>query len=333
MGPAQPFLRFRGLLHACHLAREAGATDAECVEEIERAVEFLPPLRSLRWSRLEILEEVFGIESGSLRCKSETDESATIRRRQGWCIGRAFLSRWLALAIEVADEPPDACNGFVFDAGASLGWELAADRLRDGVDLHRVFVGVGDGLVASGLVHGLREAYRLGALPRLPRLHLVEPAGGPLSATFDQVSLRILSQVHADLASQRIWEAAQSFPRVRQQIADSLQAGLQRAADDRVRTAVEQGLRAQVIERPADPDAASLVREPADWFGLVRGMLESGGFSISVTDDQLSLARELLDSIDSAPVSPLGCAALAGIIRLRTAGDLETDENVAIVAC
>jgi hypothetical protein len=279
-------------------------------------------------TRTAALEEALGLDPrGALWIAIENAESFRRRRAFDLAIGRAFLLRWVALASPAQDDPDlDEEGGFALEGSATLGWELAAEAHREATELDRVFLCAQDGGLACGVVQGLREAFRLGGMRTLPRFQMVELRDAPIEAIWNRLIHRILPRVHADLGSRRIWEAAERYPRVREQIADSLRAGLRRGAADPVRIAVEEELRREASERPSGGSG-----EPREWYVLVRGMLESGGFPIVPSEDHLALAGQLVQEAGRTSTSRLGSAALAGMIRLRAAGDLRLDERTLVV--
>ena len=71
--------------------------------------------------------------------------------------------------------------------------------------------------------------------------------------------------------------------------------------------------------------------ETYDWLEVVRGMLESGGRPIVVSEDMLREANDLARSATGIAVDHTGSAGLAGVIALRQAGIIGSTERVAVI--
>lgn len=88
-------------------------------------------------------------------------------------------------ALGFCCQGPD--NGLTVEGGQTLVWEML-DVLA-GRELHRFFVQVGGGALASACALALLEESRAGRLPRLPHLHAVQTAGGfPLARAWARVA-------------------------------------------------------------------------------------------------------------------------------------------------
>jgi threonine synthase len=218
---------------------------------------------------------------------------------------RRFRAAVEAGAIPFSCQGP--ADGLVIDGGRTVAWELADAASAAGVALDRVLVPVGGGALASAVVAGLRDAVRLGALDRLPRLHPVQTEGGwPLV---------------------RAWEAVVERMRATGEPHDAV---LRWAARHR-----------SAFMWPWETTPASLATgilddETWDWRAVLEGTLASGGAPVVVGDDDLRRASTLAEAAVAAgdlPRAPgyTGVAALAALAKLRASGEVGPDERVAVL--
>jgi threonine synthase len=184
-------------------------------------------------------------------------------------------------------------NGLAIEGGETLGWEIASS----GVDLDRLVVQVGGGALASASIQSLREAVQLGVLHRSPRVDTVQTAGGwPLKRAFDAV-------------------AGPGEP------ASSLRfAARHRSA-----------FMWPWEEEPRSVAHGILDDETYDWLAVVEGMLATGGRPVVVDEETLVNANALARRGTGIDVDHTGSAGLAGLLALRSAGEVAPDERVAVL--
>jgi threonine synthase len=171
-------------------------------------------------------------------------------------------------------------NGLVIEGGQTLGWEIASQIAAAGVTIDRLFIQTGGGALASACIAGLEEARAAGVIPRLPRIHAV--------------------QTNAVAPLHRAWQLVE-----------------ERGLDYAIRH------RAEFMwpwETPGPSIATGILDdETYDWVAVVRGMLNSGGFPIVVSEEELMEAKRIAG--DS--VSATGAAGLAGSLHLRISGEAQ----------
>ena len=71
--------------------------------------------------------------------------------------------------------------------------------------------------------------------------------------------------------------------------------------------------------------------ETYDWLAVVRGMLETGGSPVVVSEKTLLEANELAVDATSIDVDHTGSAGLAGLLDLRGRGEVGPAEAVAVL--
>jgi hypothetical protein len=75
--------------------------------------------------------------------------------------------------------------------------------------------------------------------------------------------------------------------------------------------------------------------ETYDWLEIVGGMVESGGWPVVVSEDELRRANDLARSQTASDVDHTGSSGLAGLVHLLDAGAPTAvalrDEHVAVV--
>jgi threonine synthase len=198
-------------------------------------------------------------------------------------------------------------NGFAIDGGATSGHELADGFAMLGVP-DRLFVQVGGGAWASGVWRGLRDARGLAVIDRLPALHCVQAEGcAPLVAAWRTVAARALTTLdHPDLLDDGddVAAAALVVPEARQAVEAAMQWALTH--------------RSGVMAPWANPHSAAtgiLDDEAYDWAVLVRAMLVSGGWPVTITDDHVATATHSVNA-DGIDADETGSAAVAGVLAL-----------------
>jgi threonine synthase len=220
-------------------------------------------------------------------------------------------------------------NGLTIEGGETLAWEMAAALAGRGAVLDRLFVQVGGGALASACVQGLREAVTLGALPRLPRIHAVQTRGAwPLRRAYERVRDRILARpggATPDPAT-RGADAAALADRMREpQAAPAVREALRYA----------QTHRSEFMwpweETPASVAHGILDDETYDWHAVVAGMIETGGWPITVSEETLAAAHALARETTEIRADHTGVAGLAGLMGLAREGGLPAAERAAVL--
>ncbi len=221
-------------------------------------------------------------------------------------------------------------NGLNIEGGMTLGWELAADLREAGIAPSRLFVQVGGGALGSAVAQALREARTLGVIASLPRLHCVQTHGAyPLRRAYLRVrdeALDRLGMAHAAAAGDGAGDAALAERLLAPDARGTVVAALAEARAHRSR---------YMWPWESAPHSVAhgiLDDETYDWYALVDGMLETGGWPVLADEDTLLEARALAQGPGGIPADATGAAALAGLVALRRSGAVAADERaVALV--
>jgi threonine dehydratase len=190
-------------------------------------------------------------------------------------------------------------NGLTIEGGETLGYEIVA--ALGGLELDHFVIQVGGGALASACIQAFTRAARLGALARLPRFHMVQTEGAyPLKRAYDRVVERIRGGAGAD-------------------------APLRYAATHR-----------SEFMWPWETEPRSIAHgilddETYDWLAVVRGMLETGGAPLVVSEATLREANALARSATGIAVDHTGSAGLAGLLQLQREGRVGRSETVAVI--
>jgi threonine synthase len=212
-------------------------------------------------------------------------------------------------------------NGLVIESGATLGYEIVSAMLREGFLLDRLFVQVGGGALASSCVLAFRDAVALGLLARMPRIHAVQTRGGyPLARAWERLVGRILQRTGRRAAG---WaEMARAAAEVDPEI---VAEEIRHAARHRSRFMWP-------WETPPRSVATGILDdETYDWLAIVRGMLETGGWPLVVSEEELREAHETVRRATGIPADPTGTAGVAGLLSLAREKALARDEKVAVL--
>jgi threonine synthase len=406
-----PFLAYRDLFHARHLARGHGLADGtvdEIIERLDAAVAAVDGrgFRRTPFPRSDSLSNALGFERpGGVSVKDETGGVGgshkarhlfgilvylEVTRRLGigpgvdaplaiascgnaalaaaivaraakrplevfvpvWANGR-IVARLRELGARVTDCPrrgdeagdpsvlrfreavnsgaiPFTCqgseNGLTIEGGETLGWEMASAFAREGRVPDRLFVQVGGGALATAVIAGLREARDLGAIETLPRVHTVQTEGGwPLKRAYDRVAARMLIRLGGDALN-----PPPGSPDAVEQLRDSF-------ASDRTQGELEYASRHRSeFMWPWESEPHSLADgilddETYDWLAVVRGMIETGGGPVVVSEDLIKEANDLAQNASPNGVSHTGSAGLAGLVKLVRDGEVKPSESVVVL--
>jgi threonine synthase len=213
-------------------------------------------------------------------------------------------------------------NGLAIEGGMTIGYELASQLGDEGTALNRLFVQVGGGALASATIHGLREARDLGALDRMPRIHPVQTAGGyPLKRAYDRLAGRIVARLGlADI------DEARRADRIASRFGSpAVQEELRYAASHRSE------FMWPWEEEPKSIAHGILDDETYDWLAVVRGLLETGGWPITVEEERLIRANELARDMTGIDVDHTGTSGFAGLLELQDRGELGSGETLAVL--
>ncbi len=312
-----PFIRYRRLTHTWHAASAMGMNDADYVALVRR-------LGLMIWLEIMKLSEPrLAIAS----CGNAALAAAVIARAAGRELdvfvptdaSEGVVARLEALGAHVtrcprlpgvAGDPsyhrfreavaagalPFTCqgneNGLVVEGGQTLGWEIVSQLLAAGAMIDRLFVQVGGGALASACIAALDDAYALGLIPQRPRIHAVQTASSPLARAWDRF---IAADVPLDSAIQHRSEFMWPWETPPVSVAHGI-------LDD----------------------------ETYDWAAVMRGMMESDGFPIVVSEDQLNEANRLANST-GIRVDPTGSSGLAGVLELRRRGAIRSAESLGVL--
>lgn len=167
---------------------------------------------------------------------------------------------------------PFTCQGTENGLTIEGGSTLGWEIASAGIPIERMFIQVGGGALASAVIAGLEDAVAAGVIERLPRIHAVQTEGSPLARAWERLQGRSLDEAIRNRSQ---------FMQPRETAAESAATGI---LDD----------------------------ETYDWMAIVRGMRESGGWPVVVSEEQLMAAQRLA----GAPVSATGSAGLAGVLAL-----------------
>jgi threonine synthase len=209
---------------------------------------------------------------------------------------RRFREALAEGALPFCCQGPD--NGLTIEGGETIAYEMA-DQLGT-TALDAIVVQVGGGALASSIVQGFERAAALGRITRMPRVYTVQTLGAaPLSRAFDRVAER---------------------------------AG---------RTSVEEALRHAATHRSefmwawkSEPHSIAhgiLDDETYDWMAVVRGMLQTGGRAVTVSEERLKSANVQARQTTGINVDHTGSAGVAGLVELVARREIARNENVATI--
>ncbi|MGH7754335.1 MAG: pyridoxal-phosphate dependent enzyme, partial [Gemmatimonadales bacterium] len=191
-------------------------------------------------------------------------------------------------------------NGLTIEGGKTLGYEMIVQMAEEDGDLDRLFIQVGGGALASALIQAYEDGVRLGALGGMPRIHTVQTEGAsPLRRAFVGVRERMRAGASAEEALRYAVTHRSTFMWPWEDEPRSIASGI---LDD----------------------------ETYDWAAVVRGMVESGGDPLVVSEETLAHANRLAREATGIDVDPTGSAGLAGLLHSQRGG-VDADERGAVL--
>jgi threonine synthase len=219
-------------------------------------------------------------------------------------------------------------NGLTIEGVETLVWEMVSVLLQDDQTVDHLVVQVGGGALASSCIQAFREAWTMGIVERLPRIHTVQTEGAfPLRRAWDRLAGRIL---------RRCGESDSGLGDDAGRLAAA--EWIHRNAPDEI---VTQELCYAASHRselmwPWEQEPKSLARgilddETYDWLAVVEGMLTTGGVPVVTSESVLQKANDLARSETSVEVDPTGSAGLAGALELGRLGVLSSEDTVAVL--
>jgi len=182
-------------------------------------------------------------------------------------------------------------NGLVIEGGSTLAYEMAELAADQGFTLDHLFVQVGGGALATACVRGFEEAAAVGC-GKPPVVHTVQTLASPLSEAYGRA---LSSAAGNELAQHR-----SEFMRPLSQEPSSIATGI---LDD----------------------------ETYDWRTLIESALATKAAPITCTEERLQEAWELGNRVCDSKVSATGTAGLAGLLELRSRGELDLASKVAVL--
>jgi threonine synthase len=215
-------------------------------------------------------------------------------------------------------------NGLSIEGGETLAYELVSQSDSAGGVPDRLVVQVGGGALASAFLQGLRDAVELGALPRIPRFHAVQTRGGyPLARAYHLSAQRILRRLGLPDSSA------------------GTSAGRAAMLQDEGAEATREELRRMVAHRseymwPWEEEPQSIAHgilddETYDWAEVVRGLLETEGFPVVVSEDALLRANAAARACTGIDVDHTGSSGLAGVLELTGTGSVDPAERIGVL--
>ena len=246
---------------------------------------------------------------------------------------------------------PFACAGndnwSNIEGGATLGWELVMQLLEDSQTIDSVVVQVGGGALARAIAQAFEEAFQMGMIAAMPRIHACQPEGGfPFVRAYYLVLLEIarLNGLAFDLSYDRSAE-----PKV--QLAELL--AFTHTGPDQVRQTAEfaqlnfdspavQSILRDLLRQPgrfmwpwdgAAPHSLAhgiLDDVTYDWYYLLEALLRTGGRAETIREETILYAHGAAQGHTGIPACPTGASGLAGLIQLTDSGAIDPSESVAL---
>ena len=272
---------------------------------VARAIE--RPLRVFipAWADAAVVEQLESLQAMITVCPRRPGE-----------VGDPTYLRFLE-AVEQGSIPfsvQSTATATTLDGGRTLGWELA-DQLKVAEVAGRthLFVQIGGGALATATWRGLLDGAAENEAEFVPVLHAVQTlACAPLPRAWDHLT----KLVHT------------GPPPVRARaLLDDDGLRLIEAAIE-----VEPDTYMWPWEAVGTSDASGILDDVTyDWEGVVLGMVESGGWPVVVTEDQVREANRDARYTTGIDVDATGTSGLAGTLDPVTRAAIEPDHHIVVL--
>ena len=246
---------------------------------------------------------------------------------------------------------PFACAGndnwSNIEGGATLGWEMVMQLADREAQLDCVVLQVGGGALARSVSQAFQEARALGAVERLPRIHVCQPEGGfPFVRAYYLVMRAIARRcglafgLHYDADAPAAIELAalKEFVWARGERIQALAEFVQGHFDSPEVQSVLASIPLHVgrymwpWDGPAPHSLAHGILDDVtyDWYPLLRAVLCTGGRVEVLKEDSILRGYRLAHRHTGIRVCATGAAGLAGLIQLTEAGIIGRSESAGV---
>lgn len=253
------------------------------------------------------------------------------------------LSRhgWLPFACAGSD------NWSNIEGGSTLGWELIMQLADRRERLDSVVIQVGGGALARAVAQAFEEAFQLGMISTLPRIHVCQPEGGfPFARAFYLVLAEIARRnglafdLHYDrsAAAHAQLDKLKEFSWTRgEQVSGVIEFARKSVDTPAVRPVLETlaKRRGRYMWNWDGPEPRSYAHGilddfTHDWYHLLQTMLRAGGRAEILQEDTIRNAHAMAQARTQIPVCPTGASGLAGLIQLQESGAVDRGESVGL---
>lgn len=215
-------------------------------------------------------------------------------------------------------------NGLAVEGGLTLGYELAQQVHESVGRLDVLVIQVGGGALASACVAALRDAVRLGLVPKMPRICTVQTkSAAPLARAYARVVTGVAQRV--PLAGPPPDDPRARADWLRDRRPDVIEAQLRHAATHR----------SQYMwpweSVPKSVAHGILDDETYDWWAVVDGMVRTGGVPLVVDESTLRTAHRSVIWTTGVQASATGTAGVAGVSAMARDGLLRPGEIVGVL--
>jgi threonine synthase len=354
-GEPDPFIRYRRLTHAWNTAMAKGMTDDDFVAIVRRLEQRIGEADAKGFCATPL------VHHDDLWIKDETVNVAGShkgRHLMGLMIWLEIMDlRESRLAIASCGNAALAAAVVARAAGRALDVFVPADASQDvlrrleSLGAHVTRCARQPGVTGDPAYHRFREAVADGALPFTCQgnengmvieggqtlaweiVSQLLAAEGTIDRLFVQVGGGALaSACIASFEDARALGLIDHMPRIHavQTAASPLMRAWERVSD--LEYAIQH--RSQFMwpweTAPASVAHGILDDETYDWAAVMRGMTDSDGFPITVSEDQLIEANHCGRRL-GFPVSATGSAGLAGILELKRRGAIRAGESLGVL--
>jgi threonine synthase len=246
---------------------------------------------------------------------------------------------------------PFACAGndnwSNIEGGSTLGWETVMQLADREAQLDCMVLQVGGGALARAVSQAFQEARALGAVERLPRIHVCQPEGGfpfvrayylVMRAIARRCGLAFDLRYDADAPAAIELAALKEFVWARGGQIQALAEFVQGHFDSPEVQSVLEGLPLHVgrymwpWDGPAPRSLAHGILDDVtyDWHPLLRAVLRTGGRVEVLREDSIHRGYRLAHRHTGIRVCATGAAGLAGLIQLTEAGVVGRSESAGL---
>jgi len=240
---------------------------------------------------------------------------------------------------------PFSCSGpdnwSNIEGGQTLFLELVFQLLKQELELDSIFIQCGGGALGSAGIQTFQELYHAGTLSRIPKIYTVQTEGAfPLVRAY----LMLLKQLGKEAPMPcsipdpgqlgyfgKILTYLRNRTHEYKALAEWVRAKYSSKSIAKLLAESKDSLMWTWEDSPKSSAHGILDDYTYDWMKLVEGMIQSGGYPIVVSEEELERANGMAGKYTGISVDHTGTAGLAGLLSFLKIDEFQEHEKIGLL--